>query len=223
MRSLLVDDDRSLCDLLQTYLVASGFSVDAVHSGESALRACRQIDYDIVLLDVMLPVMDGYAVLERLRGTSQVPVIMLTAKGDEPYRVKGLEAGADDYMAKPFSSRELVARMKALLRRAKPDLREMVEQYGDLKIRAGHNHVELGNAEIRLTSVEVTALRALCRYAGNPVSRDHLYRVVLHREHSPFDRSLDTHISNLRKKLGDREDGTPRITAVRGIGYQYCP
>ena len=171
----------------------------------------------------MLPLLDGYAVLARIRKTSSVPVIMLTARGDEPDRIRGLDAGADDYIAKPFSSRELVARMKALLRRAKPGMYQVVEQVGDLRFRGGHNVVEVGKKSIRLTSVEAAALRTLCQNVGNPVSRDHLYLAVLQRENSPFDRSLDTHMSNLRKKLGYRSDGTPRIAAVRGVGYQYCP
>jgi two-component system response regulator CpxR len=223
MRSLLVDDDRSLCNLLESYLVTAGFTVDQVHCGSSALSACRRQIYDIVLLDVMLPQIDGYQVLSRLRRVSQVPVIMLTAKGDEPDRVKGLDAGADDYMAKPFSSRELVARMKALLRRTQPDMLFAVEQVGDLRFQSGHNHVDVGGREVRLTSVEALALRVLCSRAGAPVARDHLYRVVLQRDNSPYDRSLDTHISNLRGTLGSHDDGKPRITAVRGVGYQYCP
>ena len=223
MRALLVDDDQGLCELLRAYLEGAGFSIDTVHCGRTALNACRLCKYDIVLLDVMLPSLDGYAVLARLRNTSSVPVIMLTAKGEESDRVRGLDAGADDYVGKPFSSRELVARMKALLRRVEPVQNLIVEHIGDLTIHNGHNHVEVGQNNIRLTSAEATALRVLCQRVGKPVSRDHLCRVVLHREHSPFDRSLDTHMSNLRRKLGFRTDGTPRIAAVRGVGYQYCP
>lgn len=223
MRALLVDDDQGLCELLRAYLEGAGFSIDTVHCGRAALNACLLRKYDIILLDVMLPHLDGYAVLARLRNTSSVPVIMLTAKGEESDRVRGLDAGADDYVGKPFSSRELVARMKALLRRVEPVQNQIVEQIGDLTIHNGHNHVEVGENKIRLTSAEATALRALCQRVGKPVSRDHLCRVVLHREHSPFDRSLDTHMSNLRRKLGFRADGTPRIAAVRGVGYQYCP
>ncbi len=220
MQCLLVDDDKNLCDLLGLYLNGAGFKVDAAHCGPSGIKACRSRPYDIVLLDVMLPDLNGYAVLQRLRGFSAVPVIMLTAKGDEQQRVRGLDLGADDYMAKPFSSRELVARMRALLRRVpQPSAPDTV---GDLTFRNGLNTVEIGAQTVRLTSVEATTLRILCESPGRPVSREHLYRLVLQRENSPYDRSLDTHISNLRKKLGSHADGSARISAVRGIGYQYC-
>jgi len=219
MRVLMVDDDEALCSLLQTYLTSSGFVVDTVFNGQAGIAALNKNTYDIVLLDVMLPKVDGYKVLESIRHMSGLPVIMLTAKGDEPERIKGLDAGADDYLTKPFSSRELVARMKALLRRTS-DL-PPAETIGDLTIRGDDRNVTIGGQKIRLTSVEFEALRVLCQYAGKPVTREHLYRVVLRRENSPYDRSLDTHVSNLRAKLGKHANGVARIGAVRGIGYQY--
>jgi len=221
MQCLLVDDDKDLCNLLARYLATAGYQVDAVHCGRSALQACRQQRYDIVLLDVMLPYVNGYTVLAQLRGLSQVPVIMLTAKGGEQQRVKGLDLGADDYMAKPFSSRELVARMRALLRRVKPQTEQTIK-LGDLALRPGLNQVTINSTAIHLTGIEAAALRVLCEQPGRPVPREHLYQIVLHRENSPYDRSLDTHVSNLRKKIGRHPDGSARITAVRGVGYQYC-
>jgi two-component system response regulator CpxR len=223
MRSLLIDDDKSLCELLGAYLIGAGFSVETAHSGRSGLQASLYKHYDIVLLDVMLPELDGFQVLAKLRRRSQVPVIMLTARGQESDRIRGLDSGADDYLAKPFSSRELVSRMRALLRRSQPGALTATLEIGDLRLRPGDNHVVIGDAEIRLTSVEAAALRRLCASPGTPVSRDELYRGVLKRESHPFDRSLDTHISNLRRKLGNYSTGRPRIIAVRGHGYQYSP
>ena len=223
MRALLVDDDQAFCDLLRTYLEHLDIAVDLVHTGQSALWACHQFHYDIVLLDIMLPGIDGYEVLSQLQEFSQLPVILLTAKGGDDDRVRGLDAGADDYLAKPFSSRELVARMRAVLRRGKVEMDFDTVKFRNSGLDWTNGKVIVNGRAVSLTNVEETTLTTLLKSIGKPVSRDHLYEAVFKRENSPFDRSLDTHICNLRKKLGARVDGTPRITAVRGVGYRYCP
>ena len=220
MQCLLVDDDKALCDLLAEYFADAAITLDYVHCGAQAPAALCRAAYDVVLLDVMLPDGDGYGVLAGLRRVSSVPVIMLTAKGDEEDRVRGLEAGAYDYLAKPFSSRELVARMRALNRRT---TQAEASAAGDLALDPHTGRVCIGEREVQLTPVEAAALQLLCRHAGQPVHRDELYRYALRRESSPYDRSLDTHVSNLRGKLGKRADGAARITAVRGVGYQLSP
>lgn len=222
LQCLLVDEDRRQCELLQSYLGGAGLRVDAVHSGPAGLNACLQRRYDVVLANVALPQLDGLDLLAQIRRECAVPVIMLTEKGCEADRIEALDRGADDCVTKPFSGRELVSRIRALLRRARAGAAPGTVEVGDLKIRAGDNRVVIGDAEIRLTFVEANALRCLCASAGAPVSRRQLYRDVLRRESQPYDRSLDTHMSNLRRKLGRHQDGRPRIYAVRGHGYQYA-
>jgi two-component system response regulator CpxR len=221
-RILVIDDDHELCELVTEYVSAEGFDVDAVHDGEAGLREALAGDYSLLLLDVMLPGASGFEVLRRLRTRSATPVIMLTARGDDVDRIVGLEMGADDYLPKPFNPRELVARIRAILRRADsaPDGRTVME-VGDVRLDSGARTVAVGDNELRLTAVEFEVLERLLRAAGSVVSRDQLTRDVLDREYSALDRAIDMHVSNLRKKLGPVYLGTERIKTVRGVGYVY--
>ena len=221
-RILVIDDDHELCELVTEYVTAEGFEVDTVHDGETGLSQALAGDYALVLLDVMLPGANGFEVLSRLRKTSILPVIMLTARGDDVDRIVGLEMGADDYLPKPFNPRELVARIRAILRRADapPDGRALIE-VGDVRLDSGARTVSLNGEELRVTAVEFEVLERLLRAAGSVVSREKLTRDVLDREYSALDRAIDMHVSNLRKKLGQEYEGAERIKTVRGVGYVY--
>jgi two-component system response regulator CpxR len=225
---LVVDDDMELCQLLSQYLAPEGYLVEAVHTGLRGIERALSGDHAIVVLDVMLPDVKGFEVLRRLRAHSRTPVLMLTARGDEHDRILGLQMGADDYLPKPFNPRELCARIEAILRRSRPDPTVLEPRAADhvviddLAVDKGARTVRRGTTPIDLTTVEFDLLDALLRAAGRVVSRDEMVRAVLRREFSPFDRSIDTHVSNLRKKLGPGPDGLERIKGVRGIGYQYA-
>lgn len=221
-RILLADDDIELCDMLTEYLGAEGFTVDAVHDGEAALaRVCEQA-YDVLVLDVMMPRKNGFDVLRELRTRSQLPVLILTARGDDVDSVLGLELGADDYLAKPSNPRVLVARIRAILRRA-GDSAGAGEtlRVDNLELRPGTREALLTGAPITMTSTEYCLLEALVSQAGRVVSKADLSRDALGRELGRWDRSIDMHISNLRRKLGPLADGGERIKTVRGLGYQY--
>ncbi len=223
---LVIDDDTELCDLLAQYLGREGFAVEAVHDGERGAARALAADWTLVILDVMLPGRSGLDVLRRIRSASAVPVVMLTARGEEVDRVVGLELGADDYLAKPFSPRELVARMRAVLRRGPAAARAAADRarvvrVGDLVLDTGARTVRRSGEEIRLTGAEYALLEALVRAAGSVVTRDALSRAVLGRRPGAFDRSLDVHASSLRRKLGPLPEGGERIKAVRGSGYFY--
>ncbi len=222
---LIIDDDEELCDLVSEYLTVEGFDTNCVHDGESGLKRAGSGDYDLAILDVMLPKMNGFDVLRNLRESSDVPVLMLTARGDDMERIVGLETGADDYLPKPFNPRELVARLRAILRRASTDdddgLTPERIHVDDIEISSTARSVKIEGVEVALTSVEFDLLLALAREAGKVVKKEDLSEQVLERSLSPFDRSLDMHISNLRKKLGPRSDGSDRIKTVRSVGYIY--
>ncbi len=225
MRALLVDDDRELARLLRDYLAPHGVTVDAVEDGAQALLALASAPgaHDLVLLDVMLPGADGFEVCRQIRARYEVPIVMLTARGEDTDRVVGLEIGADDYVAKPFNPRELLARMRAVLRRAKPKVvaPERVE-LGDLVIDVPGHKAELGGRELQLTSFEFRVLVVLARRAGETVTREELAGAVLpkgDRYDPSVDRSLDVHVSHLRHKLGDDGREPRRIRTVRGVGY----
>lgn len=223
MKVLMIDDDLELCELVQQSLVRDGFDVHTEHAGQAGVAQAVEREFDLVVLDVMLPDGDGFEMLQRLRLRSDVPVIMLTAKGDEADRIRGFEFGADDYVAKPFSPVELMARMKAIVRRAgKTQAVDLIEIAG-VSFNPARNEAEVGGATVSLTGVEAAVLRLLMSRAGEPVTREHLYKTVLNREPSPHDRSLDNHVSNLRKKLGPDDKGVQRIFSVRGVGYQFAP
>jgi DNA-binding response OmpR family regulator len=225
---LVVDDDVELSQLISQYLAPEGYTVEAVHSGQKGVERALSGEHAIVVLDVMLPDMKGFEVLRRVRAISRAPVLMLTARGDEQDRILGLEMGADDYLPKPFNPRELCARIEAILRRSRPETpafeplvtdRLVVD---DVSLERAARVVRRGGERIDLTSVEFDLLETFLRSAGRVIARDDMVRSVLRREFSPFDRSIDTHVSNLRRKLGATPDGLERIKGVRGVGYQYA-
>jgi len=223
---LIIDDDTELCDLLAKYLGREGFAVEAVHDGETGATRALAAEWALVILDIMLPRLSGLEVLRRIRATSGVPIVMLTARGDEVDRVVGLELGADDYLPKPFSPRELIARMRAVLRRGPSAVGAAAEKgrmlrVGDLVLDTGAHAVRRGGEPIHLTGAEYTLLETLVRSGGAVVDRETLSRAVLGRRAARFDRSLDVHASSLRRKLGLLPGGGERIKAVRGSGYFY--
>ncbi len=224
-RVLIIDDDEELCELVSEYLSAEGFETECVHDGATGLSEAASGNYDLAILDVMLPKMNGFDVLTNLRKKSDLPVLMLTARGDDVERIAGLEIGADDYLPKPFNPRELVARLRAILRRsAADDGDEAIPEkivVDDLEISTSARSAKLEQDDLGLTSVEFDLLTALAREAGKIVKKEDLSERVLERSLSPYDRSLDMHISNLRKKLGHRSDGSERIKTVRSVGYIY--
>jgi two-component system response regulator CpxR len=210
-----------LCTLIAEFLSAQEFHVDTVHTGARGLASAIEGAHDLVLLDVMLPVLDGFHVLQRLRQRSMVPVIMLTARNNESDRINGLDAGADDYIAKPLRPHELLARMRAVLRRTakRPVAIESVIAVGDIELKPRAREVWMDGALIEMTSFEFDILDVLMRMAGRVVSRDELTAVLYHREATPYERSIDVHISHLRRKL-EKGSGT-LIRTVRGVGYQF--
>ncbi len=224
VRVLLVDDDLELCSMQGEYLSNEGFAVQMYHDGESGLEEALSGDYDLILLDVMMPKLNGIEVLRRLRIHSNVPVLMLTAKGDDIDRIIGLELGADDYVSKPCTPRELVARVRAILRRADPDKQDSGQlqplKVGSLAISAASRSAAWHDELLDLTSTEFNLLEMLCRRAGRTISKEDLSLHTLGRPLARYDRSIDVHVSNLRQKLGTLKDGRSPIQTVRGIGYQ---
>jgi DNA-binding response OmpR family regulator len=219
-RVLLVDDDIDLSEMLKEYLRHEGFEVDITHDGEAGAERALAGAYDIVVLDVMMPGINGIEVLRRIRAASRLPVLMLTARGDDVDKVLGLELGADDYVPKPCTPRELVARLRAILRRAVPDPRPAVLSSGALVMRPEQRQAELAGGALELTSAEYGLLETLMRNAGKVVSKAELSEQGLGRPLARFDRSIDVHISSIRQKLGTLADGRSWIQTVRGIGYQ---
>lgn len=227
-RILIIDDDEELCELVSEFLTVEGFTVVSVHDGAAGLRKAISDEFDLVTLDVMLPGINGFEVLRELRRNSQIPVLMLTARGDDAERIVGLESGADDYLAKPFNPRELVARIRAVLRRTQNEDEHDATHpeklnVDDLEISVSARSARRAGEDLNLTSVEFELLVALLKDAGKIVKKEDLSRKVLERDLSPFDRSLDMHISNLRKKLGRREgdEEEERIKTIRSVGYIY--
>ena len=220
---LVIDDDVELCKLVTRYLTQEGFQIQSVNAGASGAELALSGNYALIVLDVMMPGVNGFDVLRLIRAHSRIPVLMLTAKGDALDRVLGLEMGADDYLPKPFNPQELAARIRAILRRAKPDAPVGAPiTVGDVEIDSRARVVRRAGEIVNVTTVEFDLLEALLRAAGQVVGRERLTHDVLGREFSPFDRSIDTHVCNLRKKIGLLPDGTERIKGVRGIGYLYA-
>jgi two-component system OmpR family response regulator len=223
-RLLLVDDDQVLTGLLGEYLAQEGFRVDMVHDGSQGVHRALEGDYALVVLDVMLPRVDGHEALRRIRRRSRVPVLMLTACGDDADRITGLELEADDYVAKPCTPRELTARVRAILRRTQPDLPALqptaVLRAGALVMWPEQRRAEWSGTELPLTPTEFNLLEVLASSAGQIVSKDQLSRRALGRAAGPYDRSIDVHLCAIRQKLGQTADGQSRIRAVRGMGYQ---
>jgi two-component system response regulator CpxR len=220
-RVLIVDDDVALCELLAESLNTEGFAIEAVHNGPRGLERALSQEHALVILDLMLPGMGGLDVLRRIRARSQVPVLILTARGEDVERIFGLEIGADDYLPKPFNPRELVARMRAILRRtvrATTATEPLI--VGDIRLDPAAREVRLRDALLALTSVEFTLLEMLLQHAGRVVTREQLTETVLGHRLGPFDRVIDVHVSNVRKKLGSSH-GSERIKSVRGSGYLF--
>jgi two-component system response regulator CpxR len=225
-RVLIVDDDQGLVSLLQRFLQNDGFQVHAVFDHRSGLDAALTGDYDVVILDVMLPGGSGFELLKSLRAHSRVPVILLTARGEAVDRILGLEIGADDYVPKPFDPRELAARIRAVLRRS---LESPTDNAGEESLTLGDISLSLlsrtalcNGLAVDLTGAEFNMLELLLRRAGAVVTREELAQAALGRPLSAFDRSVDVHVSRLRKKLGCVPGGEERIRPVRGIGYFYA-
>jgi two-component system response regulator CpxR len=218
---LLVDDDVELCALMAEYLTGNGYQLDVAYDGREGLARALHDAWDLIILDVMLPVLDGFEVLRQIRMRSTVPVIMLTARTLKQDRITGLEAGADDYLPKPFVARELLARIRAVLRRAGHfvPLAPSIFEVGDIRVNVGTREVWRGGERIGLTSIEFDILNLLMHSAGRVVSRDQIATVLYHREMTPYERAVDVHISHLRRKL-EREDQT-LIQTVRGSGYLF--
>ncbi|WP_291993512.1 response regulator transcription factor [Candidatus Accumulibacter sp. ACC003] len=224
-RVLLVDDDVELASMLREYLEQEGFVADTVHDGEAGVREALSGRYAIAVLDVMMPKLNGVEALRQIRASSRLPVLMLTARGDDIDRIIGLELGADDYVPKPCSPRELVARLRAILRRvaghaAASDSAEPL-QVGPLSMWPERRSAQWRQLPLELTSTEYSLLEVLARQAGRVVSKNDLSELALGRPLARFDRSIDVHVSSIRQKLGGRPDGSSWIQTVRGQGYQF--
>ena len=224
-RVLVVDDDVELCDLIAEYLRPEGFEVQAVHDGETGLERALAGDTDLVVLDMMLPGISGLDVLRKVRERSRIPVLILTARGQDVDRIVGLEIGADDYLGKPFNPRELLARIRAILRRTKaaPGTGEQKRlSVGDVEIDLGARTVRKDGEAVELTSLEFNLLEKLLGEAGEVVTREEIAQEILGRRFVAYDRSIDMHVSKLRRKLGRYPDGEERIKSIRGVGYVYA-
>jgi DNA-binding response OmpR family regulator len=219
LRALLIEDDERLAQLLVTYFAPHGVEIVHVRDGRAGLARVEQGGIDVVLLDLTLPGMDGLEVCKRIREHSRIPIVMLTARGDETDRVVGLELGADDYLPKPFGPRELLARMRAVLRRSLPEAQSERLRVGDLEIDVEARRVVLNGREIELTALELDLLLALARRAGRVVPRDALFAAAGRGDTAVSERTVDVHISHLRTKLGDDPRAQKRIRTVRGVGY----
>jgi DNA-binding response OmpR family regulator len=224
-RVLMVDDDTKLCRLVREYLAPFGFDVEPVHTGPEGIGAITTGDFDAVILDVMLPGMDGFEVLRQIRSTSFVPVLMLTALGDEPDRIVGLEIGADDYIPKTFSTRELLARLRAVTRRAKITVHDTgqgeIVEAGDISLNLARRSVSAKGKPVELTALEFDLLAYLVRSAGRVLNRDQILDAIAGREYDVYDRSIDVHISSLRRKLGDDSKNPRYIRTLRSVGYMF--
>ena len=221
---LLIDDDVELCSMLTEYMGRYGFRVTSVHRGDTGLKAALEKRFALVLLDVMLPGLDGFEVLRHIRASSAISVLLLTARGEDVDRIVGLEIGADDYLSKPFNPRELLARVRAILRRSSGDPSVKPEQTvlraeGLELNRAARTVLQNGN-KVDLTDVEFALLEVLMRSPGQVVAREDISENVLGRKFHPFDRSLDMHVSRLRRKLAEHGAPEEQVKTIRGVGYQ---
>lgn len=226
-RILVIDDDVEMCGMLAEYLQSRGMNVESVHNGEQGLKRALSGEHSLIVLDIMLPGIQGIELLRRLRTESNARVLLLSARGEEVDRVVGLEVGADDYVPKPFSPRELLARIRAILRRpeASPSMKQGPPErivVGDVEMNFGNRTTKRGSEEVDLTALEFNLLQLLLRNAGRVVTRDQVAKEVLERQFSAFDRSMDVHVSKLRHKLGPLPSGAERIKSVRSVGYIYA-
>ena len=225
MKLLMIDDDTGLCELLSEYLTTQGFEIQSVHDGEQGLKLAQANDYALILLDVMLPTLDGFEVLKQLRQTKLTPVIMLTAKGEDFDRIFGLELGADDYIPKPFNHRELLARVKAITRRIEHINSLNIATTSKLLVNGitvnlAAREASIDGSTLTLTGTEYEILTLLCKNAGEVVSKEQISEEVLGRRLASFDRSIDMHVSNIRKKIAEHIPGE-RIKTMRGTGYVF--
>jgi len=223
---LVVDDDVEMCGMLAEYLQSEGLQVETVHNGEHGLKRALSGEHSLILLDIMLPKINGIELLRRLRTESNARVLLLTARGEEVDRIIGLEVGADDYVPKPFSARELLARIRAILRRpetgpAANSRGSSLVVLGDVEMDKGTRGVRRAGSDIELTALEFNLLELLLRMAGQVVTRERVAAAILGRQFSPFDRSIDVHVSKLRRKLGPQASGQERIKSIRSVGYIY--
>jgi len=221
-RILLIEDDKRLAEMVKNYLGEFGFSVTAAHSGSAGIALYRRESFDALILDLMLPDMDGLEVCRQIRADEQARILMLTARGDAMDRVVGLEMGADDYLAKPFEPRELLARLRSILRRAKGDSKPEVLRFGRLDIDAGAREARLDGEPRTLTSYQFALLLGLARHAGRVMSREVLMDIVKNERLEAFDRSIDVHISRIRAVIEDDPKHPRRIITVRGAGYVFA-
>ena len=216
--TLIIDDDVELCALLEEFLQREGLGVAFEHNGNRGLERALGGSFDLIVLDLMLPGLDGFGLLKRLRAARRVPVLMLTARGEDVDRIIGLELGADDYLAKPFNPRELLARIRAILRRVQVRGKGRIEVNG-VVVDPGSREVFCDQRPVEMTTLEFDILETLVRSAGSVVSRDALMESMYNRKSTPFDRSIDMHVSHLRRKL---ETDRTLIKTIRGVGYQFC-
>jgi two-component system response regulator CpxR len=224
----MIDDDTKLCRLVGDYLAPFGFAVEAAHTGTDGIERAKTAEYDAIILDVMMPGLDGFTVLKQIRQFSHVPVLMLTALGDESDRIVGLEIGADDYLSKTFSTRELLARLRAVTRRSKISAEQNkaapeVIRAGDIYINSATREARVKGEPIILTALEFDLLFCLTRSAGRVLDRDKLLDEIAGRSYDVFDRSIDVHISSLRRKLGDDFKNPRYIKTIRSVGYMLVP
>lgn len=215
----MIDDDVELCSLLEEFLRREGFEVQVENDGKRGLERAMRNEADLIVLDVMLPGMDGFGILRKLRAQSRVPVLMLTARGEDVDRIVGLELGADDYLSKPFNPRELAARVRAILRRIETKPVGAKVEVNGVGLDPGSREVRVDGKQVAVTTLEFDILEQLMRSAGRVVSRDALMESMYNRKATPFDRSIDMHVSHLRKKL---ESERTLIKTIRGVGYQFC-
>jgi two-component system response regulator CpxR len=221
---LMIDDDRELGDMITDFLAGDNLEVTVRHSGEAGIEEFKSGDYDLLILDIMMPGISGLDVLKKVRLTSAVPVIMLTARGDDVDRIIGLEFGADDYLPKPFNPRELVARIKAILRRAQPQAEDSeVLELGEIRLDSRTHKAGVNQNELQLTGTEFEILKCLLETPGKVVNKEYLSERALGRRLLPYDRSVDTHISNLRGKLEKAGNRNETIQNQRGVGYLLIP
>lgn len=228
-RILIIDDDIELCELLTDYLTPEGFEVETENDSQQGIDCALSGEYSLVILDVMLPRLSGFEVLSQIRAVSKIPIIMLTARGEDVDRIVGLEMGADDYLPKPFNPRELVARLRAIHRRTNGNEQELHNQsidevltVGDLVLDTRTRVIRKLGQEVAVTSVEFLLLQELLLMVGRVVGREDLAEKVLGRKLAMFDRSIDVHVSSLRKKLGHKINGLERIKTIRSVGYMYA-
>jgi two-component system, OmpR family, response regulator CpxR len=227
-RVLVVDDDLDLCELLDRYLRREGFEFEMANDGERGIKRALSSEHALVVLDIMLPGINGFEALRYIRSESQIPILMLTARGDDVDRIVGLEMGADDYLPKPFNPRELIARIRAVLRRTKKESGPATTEAsrgrliaGDITLDKSSQTVYCAGRPVALTVVEFTLLEILLRSLGRIVTREEMVKTVLGRNFDPHDRSIDIHVSHLRQKLGVQPGRIERIKTVRGVGYIF--